>query len=119
LVISHNYAYNAGGGIQITSESQSGISTIAYQGSLDSYFEFSNCLISNNTADFGGGIYVDSSTYSLPGFGEGSLILANQASQFGGGVYIGTVSTGQTFMFDVSFEKYVKNMIGFTQAAFE
>jgi hypothetical protein len=79
--------------------------------STDNDYHFENCSVVNNTSALGGGIYVDSSSYSIPTFGPGTNIFQNRAWNFGGGVYINAYPFAQTFMINSTFEKYVKSII--------
>ena len=69
-IVSHNYAGQYGGGIYISS-------------ALEHEASISNCLVANNTADYGGGIYA----YAYYTKVENSTIVNNTASTAGAGLY--------------------------------
>ncbi len=71
----------------------------------DYEYQFENCSIVNNIATQGGGIYVETSKYSLPTFGPGTVISQNYALNFGGGIYIQEFPTTQTFVTNATLEK--------------
>ena len=53
-------------------------------------YDFLDALVGNNTATNGGGIYIESSAYSLPTFGPQVTITGNVATKYGGAIYFGT-----------------------------
>ena len=69
-VFSHNFASDYGGGVYITD-------------AISSEPPISNCLVANNTAYYGGGLYVSSNYAGL----ESSTIVCNNATYAGGGIY--------------------------------
>jgi len=75
-VFTHNHASNDGGGVYVNNAMWS-VSTIT------------NCLIANNTASRGGGIYSASGSTTV----ENSTIVRNSANTAGGGFYTSTCKT--------------------------
>ena len=77
IVFSNNNAADYGGGIYIGL-----FSNVFFQGN-------SNTVLSNNTAEYGGGIFIDSESYSIVSFQENSnTVFSNNTADYGGGIYI-------------------------------
>jgi hypothetical protein len=69
-VFTHNYAANQGGGVYI-------------QYALSNQAAVSNCLVANNTSDYGGGIY----SYPAQANVENTTVVNNTATTKGAGIY--------------------------------
>jgi len=112
--IRDNLAWGNGGGILFTANSpfappelnlaQETTSQKNTRTFPERYFQFENCSITNNTAVYGGAIYIDTTQYEIPAFSPGTIIFGNLALEFGGGLFINEFIPTQAFMHRATFE---------------